>query len=145
MDSWHSQRLEGEHKRGPCRTRQREDGATHHLRGKTVKEMGSSVQGLYLIPSGKKRLKEEVADRVGGGVDILFNLFVLRGSVGTRELQLNTMGKKEGARGGVVKVTTVIALKSTNQATELGGDPSEEVGEGGKGIGLEPLGKGKVK
>jgi hypothetical protein len=109
--------------------------------------MGSSVQGLFLIVGWKKCLKEEVADHVGGGLDNPFDLAILRGSVGTRELQLNTMGKKEGARGRVVKLAAVIALKSMNRATELGGDPSEEVGEGGKAIGLEPLGKslGKMR
>jgi hypothetical protein len=47
------------------------------------------------------------------------------------------MGEK-GARGGVVELAAVIALESTNWATKLGGDPSEEVGEGVKGVELEP-------
>jgi hypothetical protein len=41
------------------------------------------------------------------------------------------MGEK-GARGEFVKLAIVIALESTNRATELSGDPNEEVGEVGK-------------
>jgi hypothetical protein len=46
------------------------------------------------------------------------------------------VGEKEGARGGVVELVAVIALECMNRATELGGDPSEEVAKGGKGIKL---------
>jgi hypothetical protein len=45
---------------------------------------------------------------------------------------------EKGARGKIVKLTTVITLENMNRATKLGGCPSKEVGEGGKGIGLEP-------
>jgi hypothetical protein len=44
---------------------------------------------------------------------------------------MNAMGEK-GARGEFVKLAIVIALESTNRATELSGDPNEEVGEVGK-------------
>jgi hypothetical protein len=46
------------------------------------------------------------------------------------------MGEKERARGGVVELTDVVALESTNQATELGGDPGE-VREGVKCVRLQ--------
>jgi hypothetical protein len=48
------------------------------------------------------------------------------------------VGEKEGARGKIVKLTTVITLENMNWATKLSGCPSEELGEGGKGIRLEP-------
>jgi hypothetical protein len=46
------------------------------------------------------------------------------------------VGEEEGARGVVVELATVITLKGTNRATELGGDPGEEVGEGGERVRL---------
>jgi hypothetical protein len=49
---------------------------------------------------------------------------------------MNAVGEEEGARGVVVKLVVVITLKGTNRAMELGGDPCEEVGEGGEGVGL---------
>jgi hypothetical protein len=99
---------------------------THRLGGKAIENIGSNVHGLCPTTSGKRCLKEEAVNHGCGGVNSTFDSAVLRGSVGARESQLNTMGKK-GARGGVVELTAVIALEATNQATELGGDPSEEV------------------
>jgi hypothetical protein len=45
---------------------------------------------------------------------------------------------EKGARVGVVELATIVTLKGTNWATELGGDPGEEVCEGGQGIRLQP-------
>ena len=45
----------------------------------------------------------------------------------------------------VVELVVVIAVESTNRATVLGGDPNEEVGEGGKCIKLELQGKSLEK
>jgi hypothetical protein len=33
---------------------------------------------------------------------------------------------------------TIVTLEGTNRATELGGDPGEEVGEGGERVRLQP-------
>jgi hypothetical protein len=38
----------------------------------------------------------------------------------------------------VVELATVVTLQSTGRTTELGGDPGEEVSEGGKSVGLQP-------
>jgi hypothetical protein len=46
--------------------------------------------------------------------------------------------EKEEVRGRVVKLVAIIALDGTNQATKLSGDPSKEMGEGVKGVRLEP-------
>jgi hypothetical protein len=54
------------------------------------------------------------------------------------------VGEKERARGGVVELTDVVALESTNQATELGGDPGE-VREGVKCVRLQTQRKMKGK
>jgi hypothetical protein len=37
---------------------------------------------------------------------------------------------------GVVELAAIITLEGTDRATELGGDPSEEVGKGGERVGL---------
>ena len=54
------------------------------------------------------------------------------------------MGEKERT-GGVVKLAAIVALECTNRAMELGGDPSEEVQEGVKCIGLQSQWKSPKK
>jgi hypothetical protein len=78
-------------------------------------------------------LKEETSDHVVGGANDAFGPIVTGRSVRAREVQLNAVGE-EGATCGVVELSTIITLKGTNWATELGGDLGEEVGKGGKGI-----------
>jgi hypothetical protein len=106
----------------------------HRLQGEAI-EMCSGVQGLCLVAGRVRHLKEEAADLVGGGANDAFCSDVLGRGVRARETQLNAVGE-EGARGVVVKLSVVIALKGTNRATELGGDPGEEVSEGDERVGL---------
>jgi hypothetical protein len=103
------------------------------VEGESVEEMGSGVQGLCPVACRERRLKEEAADRVGGGVNDVFGPVVLGRSVRAREAQLNAVGEEEGTRGGVVELSAIVILQGTNRATELCGDPCEEVGKGGKG------------
>jgi hypothetical protein len=51
--------------------------------------------------------------------------------------ELHVVGE-EGARGGVVELVAIVTLEGTDRATELGGDPGEEVGEGGERVGIQP-------
>jgi hypothetical protein len=61
------------------------------------------------------------------------------------ETQLNAVGEKERARGVVFELMAIITLKCTIWATELGGDPGEEVGEGGERVRLQPKRKSPKK
>jgi hypothetical protein len=65
----------------------------------------------------------------------VLGLAVLGGSLGTRHLKLDAMREKESA-GGVIKLTSIIALDALNGATKLLGHKGEKVGEGGKGVRL---------
>jgi hypothetical protein len=118
-------------------------GMVHRLRGKAVEKMCSSVQGLCLVAS--RRLKEKATNHVGDGANDAFYPIVLGRGVRARETQLNDVGEEEGARGVVVEPATVITLKGTNRATELGGDPNEEVSEGGECVGLQSKGRSPKK
>jgi hypothetical protein len=106
----------------------------HRLRGEAVEEMCGGVHGLCLVTVRERRLKKEVADHVGGGANDAFDTVVLGRGVGARE-QLDAVGEEEGARG-VVDLATIITLEFTDRMTELGGDPGEEVAEGGERVGL---------
>jgi hypothetical protein len=111
-------------------------GVAHVLRGEAVEEMCGGVQGLCLVARRERRLKEKATDHVGGGANDAFGPNVLGKSVRAREMQLNVVGEEVGARGDVVKLSDIVTLQGTNRATELGGDPGEEVGKGGKGVRL---------
>ena len=55
------------------------------------------------------------------------------------------MSEKEGTRGVVVELATIVTLQGTDQATKLGGDPGEEVSEGVKSVGVQPKRKSPEK
>ena len=55
------------------------------------------------------------------------------------------MGEEERTRGVVVELAAIITLEGTDRATELGGDPGEEVSEGGERVRLLPKGKSPKK
>jgi hypothetical protein len=46
------------------------------------------------------------------------------------------VGEEEGARGGVIELTPVVALDSLNAEAELSGHPGKEVKKGGEGVRL---------
>jgi hypothetical protein len=58
------------------------------------------------------------------------NLTVLWGRVGTRHSKLDTVRKEEGASGGVVKLTSIIALDTSDGTTKLCRHISEKVSVG---------------
>jgi hypothetical protein len=75
-DSRHNRTCEGGRKRGLCRTRRSVGWVAHHLRGKAV-EMCDSVQGLCLVASRERCLKDKAADHIGSGANDEFGLAVL--------------------------------------------------------------------
>jgi hypothetical protein len=117
----------------------------HRLGGKTVEEVGGSVQSLCPVAGRERRLEEKTADYVGGGANHALCPAVLGGGVGARETQLNATGEEEWPRGVVVELAIVVALQCTDRALELGGYPGEEVSEGGKRVGLQPKGESPKK
>jgi hypothetical protein len=75
---------------------------------------------------------------------IRFGPTVLGRGVRAGETQLNAVGE-EGARGIVVELVAIIALKGTNRTRELGGHLDEEVGEGSECVGLQSKRKSPKK
>jgi hypothetical protein len=51
-------------------------------------------------------------------------------------VQLNIVREKEGAGGGVIKLTTIVTLDGLDDEAELCGHPREEVKERGESVGL---------
>jgi hypothetical protein len=114
-------------------------GVAHRLRRDAIEEMCGHVKGLCPVAGRERRLEEKAADHVGGGgANDAFGSTVLGRGVGARETQLDAMGEEEGTRCVVVELAAIITLEGTDRAAKLGGDPSEEVGEGGKCVRLQP-------
>jgi hypothetical protein len=55
-------------------------------------------------------LKEKGAHGVVGGANHPFSLTILGRGIWARHAQLNTVREKEGAGGGVIKLTTIVTL-----------------------------------
>jgi hypothetical protein len=106
----------------------------HRLRGKTVEEVGDSVQGLCPVAGRERCLEEKATEHIGGGADHAFGAAVLCRGVGARETQLDAMSEEERARGVVIELATIVTLQSTDRATKLSGYPGEEVCEGGESV-----------
>jgi len=77
-----------------------------------------------------------VDDIICGAKDALSLAVLLRG-VWTRHTQGNAFGKKESARGRVIKLMAVIALDGFYGAPKLSGDIGEKIRESGKSVGFE--------
>jgi hypothetical protein len=103
------------------------------------------VQGLCPVAGRERRLEEKAADHIGGGANHALGPTVLRRGVGARETQLKASGEEERLRGVVVELAAIVSLQCTDRATELGGDPDEEVCESGKSVGLQPKRKSPDK
>jgi hypothetical protein len=103
---------------------------------KTVKKVGDSVKALCPEARGQGCLDQKSAHDIVCGLNHALCLVVLWGSIRTRHTQLNTSGEKKGARGGVIELTTVVALDGLNGEAKLSGHPGKEVKEGGEGVRL---------
>jgi hypothetical protein len=117
----------------------------HRLRGKTIQEVCSGVQGLWPVAGRERRLEDKVADHIGGGVNHVFGPTVLGRGVGARETQVDAMSEKERMGGVVVELVAIVTLQGTYRVMKLGGYPGEEVCEGSERVRLQPKRKSPKK
>jgi hypothetical protein len=94
-------------------------------RRKTVKKVGGIVKALYPEARGQGGLDQKSAHDIVRSPNHALCLTVLWGSIRTRHTQLNTSVVKEGARGVVIEVTTVVTLDDLNDEAELSGHPGK--------------------
>jgi hypothetical protein len=103
---------------------------------KTVEKVGGGVKTLFPEARGKGGLDQKSAHDIVCGPNHALCLAVLWGSIQTRHMELDTAGEEEGARGGVIEPTPVVALDGLNGEAELSGHPCKEVKKGGEGVRL---------
>jgi hypothetical protein len=109
-------------------------GVSNRLGGQTIEEVGGSGESLSPVVSRKGGLKEQRAHDIIRYANHALSPTVLRGRVGARHTKVDTTGKKEVTGHIVIKLPPVVALDTLDGMTELSGDPSEEVRQGGKGV-----------
>jgi hypothetical protein len=94
------------------------------------------VKVLSLVTGWKGSLEQQGAHDIIGGTNHALGLAVLWKSVGTRHPKLDAVREEESASGGVIKLTSIIALDGPDGTAKLRRYKGEEVGEGGEGVGL---------
>jgi hypothetical protein len=99
------------------------------------------VKALSPVAIWKGSLEQQEAHDIIDGTNHALSLAVLRGRVGTRHPKLNTM-RKEGVGGGVVKLTSIVTLDTSDGTTKLCGHISKKVRERGKCVRLMAQQKG---
>jgi hypothetical protein len=102
--------------------------------GKVVEKVGGGVKTLCPEAREKGGLDQKSAQDIVCGPNHALCLAVLWRSIRTRHTKLDTAGE-EGARGGVIELTPVVALDGLNGEAELSGHPGKEV-KGGEGVRL---------
>jgi hypothetical protein len=65
---------------------------------------------VFSASAWKRSLEKEATQHVGGGANHALGLAILRGGVRLRHPQLHIAGDKEGARHGVIKLPSIVAL-----------------------------------
>jgi hypothetical protein len=106
--------------------------------GEPIEEVSGSGQGVNPVGRWHGGLKKKGADNIVGGADHAFGLSVLLRGVGAGHAESDAVGKKERTRGGVVKLTPVVALHAFDGAAELGAYMSKKICNGRKSVGLKP-------
>jgi hypothetical protein len=91
---------------------------------------------------GKGGLDQKSVHDIVCGPNHALCLTVLWRSIRTRHTELDTSGEEEGARGGVIELTPIVALDGLNGEAELSGHPGKEVKKGREGVRLSTLREG---
>ena len=111
-------------------------GVSNRLGGQTVEEVGGSGEGLSPIVSRKGGLKEQRAHDIVRCANHALNPTILRRRVGTRHTEVDAAREEKITGRIVIELAAVVTLDAPDGVTELSGDPSEEVRQGGKGVRL---------
>jgi hypothetical protein len=111
-------------------------GVGNRLGGETVEEVGGSAEGLNPVRSGKGSLEKERVHNIVRRANHTLSPAVLRRRVGAGHAEVDAAREEEFTEHIVIELTPVVTLDVPDGATKLSGDPSEEVRQGGKSVGL---------
>ena len=95
------------------------------------------MECLNPVGGGKTCLKQERTHDVVDGTNGAFGLAILLGGVGAGHAESNTFGEEECASGGVIKLTTIVALDALDCTAKLSSHIRKKVRQRGKRVRLE--------
>ena len=108
-------------------------GVGNRLGWQAVK-VGGSGEGLSPVVRRKGSLKEQGARDIVRCAYHALSPTILRRRVGTRHTVVDATREEESTGRIVIELAVVVTLDASDGATELSGDPSEEVRQGGKSV-----------
>jgi hypothetical protein len=111
-------------------------GVGNRLGGQTVEEVGGSGEGLGPVVRRKGSLKEQRAHDIVRCANHALSPTVLRRRVGARHTEVDAAREEKVTGRIVIELAPVVTLDTPDGATELSGDPSEEVRQGGISVRL---------
>jgi hypothetical protein len=102
-------------------------GRVDRLGGEVVQQICVGVEPFYPVASWNRSLNEQGTQHIIDGVEDTLGFAILQRSVGTRHPQKYPFGGKECRRGGVIKLTAIVALDGFDGAAKLCGNISEKI------------------
>jgi hypothetical protein len=100
-------------------------GHVDHLGEGGGQQICGSVEPFYPIASRNRSLKKQGTQHIIDGVNDVLGFIVMWRSIGTRHPQKYPFGGKECTRGGVIELTTIVALDSFVGVAKLCEDISD--------------------
>jgi hypothetical protein len=107
-----------------------------------VQHICGGVEPFYPVTSQNRRLKKQGMRHIIDGAKDVLSFTILRRIVGTRNLQKYPFGGEECTRGGIIKLTVIVALDAFDGAAKLCEDISKKFDKVENVS--ELMGKGKV-
>ena len=104
--------------------------------GEPVDEVCGGVKCLNPVDRRETRLKQERAQNVIKSANGTFGFAILLGCVGARHAKGNTVGEKERAGQGIVKLPAVVALDALDGGAKLRVSISKKIGKSRKSVGF---------
>jgi hypothetical protein len=101
-------------------------GRADHLGTEVVQQICGGVKPFYLGASQNRSLKKQGMQHIINGAKDALGFTILQKSVWTRHPSKYPFGGEEYMRGGVIKLTTIVALDGFDGAAKLCGDISKK-------------------
>jgi hypothetical protein len=93
--------------------------------GEVIQQIYDSVEPFYPVANQNRSLKRQRMHHIIDDADDALDFTIMRRSVWTRHQQKYPFDGEEYVRGGVIKLTTIVALDDFHGAAKLCGDISD--------------------
>jgi hypothetical protein len=102
--------------------------------GEAIDDEGGSGKSINPVGRGHGGLEKKSANDIVDGAKHAFGFAILLRGVRAGHPKGDTFGKKESARGSIIKLATIVTLHNFYSAVKLSENKSEKIGERGEGF-----------